>query len=110
MMINILLITSYGLLFIATLGMAIFPIVNAFKKSNPWKATARRMSLLLGLFCMALLVSHHNLAGYVKYGVNASIEQWIDAALLLLYTVGLITIAVIIFTEFRKMFLTRETC
>jgi hypothetical protein len=103
--VNILLIITYSLLGVGTLGAIIFPIINMVGDFQKAKGALVGLGGVAVVFLFSYLVSGNEvLDSYVKYNVTESSSQMIGAVLVMMYTLGLGAIVLAIAGEIYKAF------
>jgi len=103
--VNILLIITYVLLGIGTLGAIIFPIINMVGDLQKAKRALVGIGGMAVVFLFSYLVSGNEvLDSYVKYNVTESSSQMIGAVLIMMYVLGLGSILLAVAGEIYKAF------
>lgn len=103
--VNILLIITYVLLGLGTLGAIIFPIINMIGDLQKAKRALVGIGGVAVVFLFSYLVSSNEvLDSYVKYNVTESSSQMIGAVLIMMYALGLGAILLAVAGEIYKAF------
>lgn len=103
--VNILLIITYVLLGLGTLGAIIFPIINMVGDLQKAKRALVGIGGVAVVFLFSYLVSSNEvLDSYVKYNVTESSSQMIGAVLIMMYALGLGAILLAVAGEIYKAF------
>ena len=105
-MIDLGLWVSYILFFAAVAGMIVYSLINMLRDTKKAKGTLIGVGVLGGLFLICFLISGNEiLPKYEQLGITASQSKMIGAGLIMLYILGIGTVILAVFTEFRKMFI-----
>jgi hypothetical protein len=105
-MIDLGLWVCYILFIAAIAGMVIYSLVNMLRDTKKAKGTLIGVGALLGLFLICFLFSGNEvLPKYEQLGISASQSKMIGAGLIMLYILGIGTVILAVFTEFRKIFI-----
>lgn len=103
--INIMLIVTYVLLGIGTLGAIIFPIVNMFGDLQKAKRTLMGIGSVGVIFLLSYFMSGNEVVeAYVKYNVTETSSQLIGASLIMMYIMGAAAILLAVVGEIYKAF------
>ncbi len=105
-MIDIGLWICYLLFFAALAGMAVYSVINMLRDTKKAKGTLIGLGILLGIFLITFLISGNELLPkYIDLGISASQSKMIGAGILMVYVMGIATIGIAVYSEFRKIFM-----
>jgi hypothetical protein len=104
-MIDLGLWISYILFGAALAGMLFYSVINMLRDPKKAKATLIGVGVLVALFLVSFLFSGNEvLPKYEQLGISAGQSKMIGAGLILLYTMGVATLVLAVYSEFRKIF------
>lgn len=95
---------GYIILAVAIFFTLLFSITNMLSK----KETLKKTLISFGIFALIVIIAYATASGepVVKRGVEVVSEsgaKWIDAGLKIFYILGLVAIATVVFSGFKKM-------